>query len=68
MTLEEYRKNNGQGCKLKYKNIVFKLLLSLFVLLSVLSIYKLSPSTKEQIKKELFQTNFNLTLLTTLNL
>lgn len=59
MTLEEYRKSSGQRCKFKHKGVVFKLLLSLFVLLSIVSIYKLSPSTKELIKEELFQTNFN---------
>ena len=59
MTLEEYRKNNGQECKGRFKNFALKFTLSLFILLSVLSIYKLSPSTKKLIKKELFQTSFN---------
>lgn len=66
MTLEEYKKNNGQGSKFRFKNFVLKLMLSLFILLSVLSIYKLSPSTKELIKKELFETNFNFSVFNNL--
>ena len=57
MTLEEYKKNNNRSNK--HKSYVLKLMLSLFILLSILSICKLSPNTRELIKEELFQTNFN---------
>ena len=65
MTLEEYRKVNGQGNK-RFKNIILKLVLSIFILISILSICKLSPSTKKLIKKELFETNFNFSYVNNL--
>ena len=65
MTIEEYRKSNGQGNK-KFKNIILKSVLSVFILISILSICKLSPSTKELIKEELFQTNFNFSYVNNL--
>ena len=66
MTLEEYRKNNGQESKKSFKNILLKMTLSLFILLSILSICKLSPNTKELIKEELFQTSFDFSFFNNL--
>ncbi len=64
MTLEEYKKNkNGQSSNNFFKKFLLKLILSIFLLFSVLSIIKLSPDTKEAIKKELFETNLDFSVV-----
>lgn len=67
MTLEEYRKNkNGQSSNNFFKKFSLKLILSIFILFGVLSIIKLSPDTKDAIKKELFETNLDFSAVNNL--
>ena len=64
MTLEEYMKNkDGQSKRNFIKRFSLKIVLSIFVLFTILSIIKLSPNTKNTIKKELFETNFNFSAI-----
>ena len=64
MTFKEYMKNkNGQGKSKIIKNISLKLVLAIFVLFTILSIIKLTPDTKNTIKKELFETNLNFSVV-----
>lgn len=64
MTLEEYMKNkNGQSKHAFIKRLSLKIVLSIFILFIVLSIIKLSPDTKNTIKKELFETNLNFSVV-----
>lgn len=64
MTLEEYVKNkDGQSKKDFIKRLSLKIVLSIFILFTILSIIKLSPDTKSAIKKELFETNFNFSIV-----
>ncbi len=64
MTLEEYLKNKSGQSKNKFiKSLTLKIILSIFILFSILSIIKLSPDTKNAIKKELFETNFNFSIV-----
>ncbi len=62
MTLEEYMKSKGGQSK-RFKNVFLKILLSIFILFGVLSIIRLSPDTKSAIKKELFETNFDFSVV-----
>ena len=60
MSLEEYLKNkNGQNKKRNIKGITLKLVILIFVVFAILSIVKLSPETKDMIKKDLFETNLD---------
>lgn len=60
MTLEEYKKNKSGHTSFKWiKGFIAKVLISAFLVISVLAICNLSDNTKELIKEELFQTNFN---------
>ncbi len=64
MTLEEYMKNKSGQSRSKFiKKISLKIVLSIFILFTILSIIKLSPNTKNAIKKELFETNFNFSIV-----
>lgn len=64
MTLEEYLKNKSGQSKSKFiRNLTLKIVLSIFILFTILSIIKLSPDTKNAIKKELFETNFNFSIV-----
>lgn len=64
MTFEEYIKDkNGQGKKGFIKKLSLKIILSIFILFTILSIIKLTPDTKSAIKKELFETNFNFSVV-----
>lgn len=62
MTLEEYMKSKSGQSK-RFKNVFLKILLSIFILFGVLSIIRLSPDTKSAIKKELFETNFDFSVV-----
>lgn len=60
MTLEEYKKSKNGHTKHKgFKKLIIKGIICTFLIITILSICKLSDSTKELVKKELFQTDFN---------
>lgn len=60
MTLEEYKKSKNGHTRFKnIKKFISKIIVSGFIVISILAICNLSDTTKELIKKELFQTDFN---------
>ncbi len=64
MTLEEYKKSKKNGSFISsLKKIAVRTLICGILVLGVLVTCNLSPSTKELVKKELFETNLNFSFV-----